>query len=148
MLPLKWLGRALMTTDVVPRHFTATFTLPFALAGLNVRQRKHWGALTSERNELAKEVMAGIRGPRHYPRPPLNRARITVVRCCAQPLDPDNLVASVKPLLDVLCVKSATHPAGLGIIVDDNAKQCELVVKQSSAPRGKGATIVSIEELV
>lgn len=123
------------------------FTLPFALSSLNVRQRTHWAELSRERKSLAQEVMAAIGGPRYFPRPPFDRARVTVVRCSAGQLDPDALVGCVKPLLDVLCMASPTHPGSLGIIEDDNPRQCELVVKQSPAERGDGATVVLVEHV-
>ena len=124
-----------------------SFALPFALSSLNIRQRTHWAELSKQRKVLLQEVMAAIGGPRYYPRPPFDRARVTVVRCSAGQLDPDNLAASCKPLLDVLCVGSPTHPGSLGIIEDDNPRQCELVVKQNAVGRGDSATLVMIEHL-
>lgn len=121
------------------------FVLPFALKSLNIRQRTHWAELSRERKRLIMEVMVAIGGPRYFPRPPFAKARVTVVRSSAGQLDPDNLVASCKPLLDALCVASNRHPGSLGIIEDDNAKQCVLVLKQDSAPRGDGATSVLVE---
>ena len=93
------------------------------------------------------EVMAAIGGPRYFPRPPLQRVKITVVRCSVGRLDPDNLAASTKSLLDVLCVKSSRHPTGLGIIEDDNSDLLTLELKQSSASQGAGSTIVRIERV-
>jgi len=121
------------------------FVLPFALTSLNIRQRTHWAELTRERKRLIQEIMVALGGPRHFPRPPFARARVTVVRSSAGQLDPDNLVASCKPLLDALCMHSNHHPGSLGIIADDNARQCELVVRQTTVPKGVGATAVRVE---
>ena len=118
------------------------FVLPFALKSLNKRQRLHWSTLSRERKLLAQEVMAALGGPRYYPRPPIRRVRLTVRRSSYRLLDTVNLWGSAKDLEDVLCVKSATHPAGLGIIEDDDQDHCELIVKQE---RGKPQTRVTIE---
>lgn len=124
-----------------------TFTLPFALESLNVRDRKHWAQRGRDKRDMAQEIMVAMNGPRHFPRPPLDRVRITIVRCSAGRLDADNAVASAKSLLDCLCVKSPRHPSGLGIIVDDGPDHVELIVRQSPAPRGEGATVVTIEPI-
>jgi hypothetical protein len=124
-----------------------SFTIPFATESLNNRDRKHWAVKRRDKTRLANEVMVGIGGPRYYPIPPFARARIVVERCSAGQLDPDNLAAACKGLLDVLCISSRTHPTGLGIIVDDSPAHIELVLRQSPAPRGSALTIVTIDEL-
>jgi hypothetical protein len=124
-----------------------SFTLPFSTESLNKRDRKHWAVKRSDKTRLANEVMVGIGGPRYFPHPPFARARITVERCSAGRLDPDNLAASCKGLLDVLCVPTPTHPNGLGIIDDDTSDHIELILRQSPAPRGAGSTSVTVEEL-
>ena len=121
------------------------FALPFALDSLNKRLRQHWSARVGSDRNLAQEIMVALGGPRHYPRPPFNRARITIVRCGIQLLDPDGLPAAQKPLIDTLCVASTRHPVGLGIIVDDSARHIELVVTQQ---RGEAPwTMVRVVEL-
>lgn len=123
------------------------FSLPFALESLNVRDRKsHWQRSRGKR-DLSLEVLAAIGGSRYLPRPPFERARITIVRCSSQRLDPDGLPAVAKNLLDVLCVKSNIHPTGLGVIVDDSPRHIELTVTQSTAPPSHGSTLVRIEKL-
>ena len=124
-----------------------TFTLPFALNSLNVRQRQHWAELHRAQRMMSQEVMAAIKGPRHYPRPPYEACSVTVVRSSVGALDDDNLWASCKPLLDALCVASLRHPAGLGIIVDDSPDRLSLTVRQADAAPGDGATTVLVEEV-
>jgi len=119
-----------------------TLVLPLALKSLNQRQRMHWAALMRYRNQIALEVTAAFGGTRYFPRPPLKNVRISVCRHSQLPIDPDNLAASCKSLLDVLCVKSNRHPCGLGIIEDDNPDQCKLVTSQA---RGKPTTTIIIE---
>ena len=72
------------------------FVLPFATESLNVRDRKnHWQRSRDKRN-IGVEIMAAMGGPRHFPRPPWRKVRVTVVRCSAGRLDKDNAFASVK----------------------------------------------------
>lgn len=123
------------------------FVIPFALESLNVRDRKHWGKRSRDKNNMRLEVIAAIGGTRYLPTSPFKKVRVTVIRCSAGRLDKDNAAASVKSLLDVLCVNSSRHPTGLGIIEDDSDNLLDLVVKQSHAKVGCGSTIVRIEPL-
>ena len=120
------------------------FQLPFALPSLNVRDRQHWAAKQREKAKMATAVMVAIGGPRYRPSEPLQRARVQVQRYSAGTLDQDNLVASCKGLLDVLCRASTTHPYGLGFIEDDSPAHLELIVTQAKCKRGAGSTVVSI----
>ena len=134
-------------SDRAPRE--VSFVLPFLLPSLNVRDRQHWAERHRQQVMLQQEVMVAVGGPRHYPRPPFARARVTVVRISTGQTDPDNLAASTKGLLDVLKARSERNPLGLGIIVDDNPARLELVVRQQHAPSLKEqATAVRIEELL
>lgn len=123
------------------------FILPFALESLNVRDRKNHWQRSKDKNAMSMEIMTALGGPRHFPRPPWERVRVTVVRCSSGRLDKDNLGASVKNLLDCLCLRSPRHPGGLSIIVDDSDDRLDLVMKQSGAAPGKGSTVVKIERL-
>jgi hypothetical protein len=123
------------------------FTIPYALDSLNIRDRKHFGQKHRDQDRLKMEVIAALGGTRYLPRPPFARARVTVVRCSAGQPDADNAVASVKPLLDVLCVASGVHRHGVGIIEDDSPRHIDLVVKQSDARRGEAMTLVRVIEL-
>lgn len=133
-----------MTRPVAREH---VFTLPFALESLNTRDRKHFGERHRAQDQMKLEVLAAIGGTRDLPRPPFARARVTVVRCSAGQLDPDNAYAACKGLLDVLCVQSVVHPHGLGIIADDSPRHLDLIVRQTGADRGDGSTLVWVEEL-
>lgn len=123
------------------------FIIPFALPGLNARDRTHWAKRSKLKADLALEVLVALGGPRYFPRPAWDRVRVTVERRSSKRLDADNLVASVKPLLDVLRASSRGNPGSLGIIVDDSPDHLKLIVTQSiAAPRG-GSTVVRIERL-
>ena len=123
------------------------FTLPLLLPSLNVSLRQHWGERERFQKSLNLEVLAAIGGPRYLPRPPFERARITVVRVSTGQLDPDNLAGSFKALGDVLKAQSGRNPLGLGIIVEDTPNRIELVVTQTRAVAGNPQTLVRIEEL-
>lgn len=123
------------------------FVLPFALTSLNVRDRQHWAERHRAQDQLHLEILAAIGGSRYLPRPPFARARVTVSRHSAGRLDTDNAHAACKGLLDILCIRSRTHPLGLGIITDDNPGDCELHVQQGVAPPGQASTAVRVEEL-
>jgi hypothetical protein len=129
-----------------PALRTVAFVLPFVLESLNVRDRKHFAERHRAQDRLCMEVMAALGGPRHFPRPPIAWCRITVVRHGKRLLDPDNLAASNKGLLDVLCERSARHPHGLGIIRDDHPKLITLDVRQRQAT-GDPVTAVRIDEM-
>jgi hypothetical protein len=126
---------------------SVAFVIPMVLPSLNEMLRLHWAERKRRQEKLAQEVMVALSGPRHFPRPPFANAKVTVVRHSAGALDADNLTASCKPLCDVLCVNSPTHPSGLGIIEDDAPGKCELHVMQQRAGRGAGFTAVRVDEL-
>jgi hypothetical protein len=124
------------------------FALPFLLPSLNVRDRQHWAERHRQQVTLQQEIMVAIGGPRYYPRPPYERARLTVVRISTGQLDRDNAAASVKALADCLKARSERNPLGLSIIVDDNPARLELVVQQQhAATLAAQQTLVRIEEL-
>ena len=122
------------------------FTLPFALPSLNVRDRQHWAVRRRAKGNLRWSVVVAIGGSRYLPEAPLPRARVTVTRH-GKAMDTDNLHASVKSLMDVLCVASRTHPTGLGFIVDDAPTFCELIVRQEKAGPKQARTAVTIEPI-
>lgn len=52
-------------------------------------------------------------------------------------IDPSNLVAGLKPVLDCLVMPKSSHPSGLGLIVDDSEQWLvELPPKQWLVGRG------------
>jgi hypothetical protein len=130
-----------------PDRKMLTFVLPFALDSLNVRDRKHRYAHGHDKKQMALEVLAAIGGSRYKPFPPWPRVRVTIVRCSSGKLDRDNLWGSAKNLCDVLCAQSPRHPSGLSICLDDTEAAMDLKVSQSSAPPGKGSTVVRVEPI-
>lgn len=126
---------------------TFGFTLQRPILLLNRLLRLHWAERSAYANELSEEI-AGL--TRHLPAgaKPLDRARVTVTRYSMGTADQDNLTAAVKPLLDALLVRSATHPAGLGFLVDDAPAHLELIVRgQQAEKRTAQRTVVLVERI-
>jgi len=108
---------------------------PNALLGFHWRYRKQNCDLWQK--EIWYALISAGYSPQHLPYP---RAKITICRQSHCSLDPDNLVASVKPIIDALRYAR--------VLVDDSAKHLELVVTQtrerrSVAPR----TLIEIQPL-
>ena len=125
------------------------FHLSFLLPSLNVMLRQHWATRHDLIVRLNQEVMVGVGGPAHFPRPPFERARITVTRHSVGVLDDENLAASLKCLVDVLkAYHFKRNPLGLGFIVDDDPAHCQQVPRQiAEKHRTAQRTIVVVEEL-
>lgn len=78
---------------------------------------------------------------------PLRKCRIVICRYeRGGGLDPDNLYASVKPLMDILQPVSRSNKYGLGIIADDSSKVVrDLVVKSLGiTSEDRRGTVISI----
>lgn len=116
-----------------------TFTLPYALPSLNIRDRQHWSDRKRDKDRMHYEIMAALGGPRYFPRPPWRYVKVTINRSSSKRLDPDNLAASAKSCLDCL-VK-------MKVIEDDRSEWLTLEMAQSDAAPGQGATCVRIEHL-
>lgn len=98
------------------------------------------------RDELSAEVAALV--PDDPRRRPFTYAEITIVRYSVRLPDQDGCVASVKPILDILQPRSARHPSGLGIIVEDSPEHIRLTVRSEKvATRAEQRTLVTIERL-
>jgi hypothetical protein len=69
---------------------------PLQIAGA----RGHWATRWRKQARWKRDVATLAAFQR--PPAPLERARVTLVRCCPSEPDPDNLAASFKPLLDGL----------------------------------------------
>ena len=115
------------------------FRLPYPLKSLNIRDRQHWAKRRREKAAMRLEILAAIGGPAHILRPPWQSVRVAVTRHSVGSLDPDNLYAACKPLLD--CLGAAT---GIGLFLDDRANFLTLEVTQASAKRCQGYTTVTV----
>ena len=125
------------------------FHLSFLLPSLNAMLRQHWASRHDLMERLNQEVMVNVGGPTRFPRPPYERARITVTRHCVNELDQVNLVGSTKFLEDVLkAYHYKTNPLGLSFIKADDPSHCIMVARQIVEKRRTAQrTIVVVEEL-
>jgi hypothetical protein len=111
--------------------------VPVALCpGTNRLMRMHWAT----RRRLMRELMWSLRvacpGACFGYRDPA-RVRVRIARCTRTRMDPDNLVASAKHILDAL--------VRLGVIVDD--AQVDLRVKWVRHAARVGCVIVHVYEV-
>lgn len=93
-------------------------------------------------------VWSALNGRR--PKQAIERSFLSITRRCAGGgLDWDNAYGGLKPLLDCLVAASSRNPDGLGLIRDDNPTAMPLppFVRQESAAKGKGSTLLEIYEL-
>lgn len=97
----------------IPIHFR--LAKPTML--LNVWQRMHWTKRREFQQALSWDVRVAIGGARHHP---IERCVISIERRSIQLPDWDGLYGGAKSLLDCLVVPSKKHPAGLGVIRDDD----------------------------
>lgn len=137
-----YLGR---DCNLVPR--VIDITIPMRLPTLNEMLRMHWATRKRLHRGLSGEVLIALRALNQAPAQPIARCSIRIERHSPRSPDPDNLVASVKPLLDVLQPGSARHKYGLGVILGDDAGTIrELAVMHVKAPPGTERTRIVIRE--
>lgn len=127
------------------------FELPQATPSLNEIRHMHWGAYASLRQDFHVLVRQALAAQKRWKlAPPLSRAGIAVLRGSAgQGLDWDNALGGLKPLMDVLVAPSTRNPSGLGLIEDDAPRVIPVapLMRQCTAPRGKGFTCVWVFDL-
>lgn len=125
---------------------TIHFALPRTLPLLNSLLRTHWSKRRRNTTTLAWEVRGALDG--QLPTHPLLRARVVIERWSVGTPDRDGLVASCKPLLDVLQPASDRHPYGLGVIAGDDPAHLTLeVLGRRAATRAGQQTVVTITEV-
>lgn len=95
---------------------------------------KHWRFRHRNTDVWKEEVAWAVFGK--APQRPYLKARVTIERRSRGQLDPDNLVASVKPVIDALRYAR--------VLLDDTADHLELKVTQS---RGPSLTRIQIEPI-
>jgi hypothetical protein len=101
----------------------------------------HWRYRKKNCDLWQKEVWYALITAGYSPqRIPYPRAKVCIHRQSHGELDPDNLVACVKPILDAL---RYAH-----VLVDDSSKHLELVVTQARTPRASApCTLIEIRPL-
>jgi len=92
---------------------------PNNFLGFHWRHRQRNSALWQQEISYA---LVGRRPPEPYA-----KARVSIERCSRGEMDPDNLVACVKPIIDALRYAC--------VLVDDSPKHLVLQVSQTRCPR-------------
>lgn len=121
-------------------------SLPKLLPAQNVALRTHWASRRKARINLAWEIAAELGRQRTLA--PIERASVEITRYyCGTPLDPDNLAASAKHVLDVLQPPSRRCPTGLAVIAGDDPAHLALTLRQVRVPhRHQQRTLIMIAE--
>lgn len=106
--------------------------VPLEPAGLNGRSgqlRSSWGARRRASKRVEELLAAALAQAER--RPPLERARLRYLRSYySRPMDPDNLSASLKPVLDALQRQ--------GVLLSDDPTRLVLAAPEQAPRRGRG----------
>jgi hypothetical protein len=94
--------------------------LPFRSVLANEWQRMHWTARRRYSQQVAALIMAAIPW-KDRPKVPWKAWSILIERESTQRPDPSAIMSGAKPLIDALQPKSKRHPAGIGLVENDNA---------------------------
>lgn len=131
---------------VKPAPLLIDFSIPYALKLPNTTNGRHWIAAHGYRKRLGEMVAEAVKPWQGHA--PMERAKVTITRWSVGIADQDGVVASVKPLIDLLLVRSKVHPHSFGLITDDDPKHIELVVTGAKATsRKEQRTHIMIERL-
>ncbi len=114
---------------------------------VNDWHKRHWQYYSGIKQKWFKRICDAVlmtRGLNFWQQ--WERVKLEIHRIGPQPLDPDNLVAGMKPIIDVLC--SGNSKMSTGIILDDDPEHLELVVTQSrSNDKQPPCTLIAITRL-
>jgi len=113
--------------------------IPRVPSSPNYLRGKHWRVRWRESKLWNEEVGLAILTQKHRDQP-YQCAQVTINRQSRGELDPDNLVASVKPVIDALTRNR--------LITDDSSEHIELEVRQVRKPtREKPCTLIEVEAI-
>jgi len=116
-----------------------TLEIPRAPASPNNFLGKHWRFRYRNSQVWQQEVNVALLQAGHTKRVPFQKARITIHRRGRRELDPDNLVGSVKPVIDALRYAQ--------VLVDDSPAHLELEVTQSYSHKLPPRTLIKIQPI-
>lgn len=131
---------------IKPPPLLVEFSIPHMMRLPNRTNGNHWSVSHAYRKKLAPLVAEAVKPwAGHLP---MERARIMFSRYSVGTPDPDAVHASVKPLLDLLLIKSDAHPHSFGLLTDDSPDLIEyMAVGIKVAHRNEQRTSVRIERL-
>lgn len=120
-----------------------TFSIPYILPSINEQLRMHFRG----RERLKQRCLEYLMEARSLNRinrlawpKDLHRFALRIERWAGRQLDADNLVATMKPLIDAM-----KRDKGLGLILDDSPKHMlELTVTQHRTNRERSRTVITL----
>lgn len=113
---------------VPSRPMVLEFSLGTLTLSPNVLLRRHWSARTKMRDDYSWAITAALRtSDLKAWGCPSERVRVEITRQGGRTLDQDNLVGSVKILVDAL--------RNVNLIRDDTPAAIDLIVRQQGGPR-------------
>ena len=142
-------------TKTIPIQWPVVIEVPLSVPSGNAYrpggEYRHWAKYKRLREEWEGWIVFKLGGPklRRLQKFILeNRPKMRVKFTCHRKrrIDPSNLVAGLKPVLDCLVIAKRSHPSGLGLIVDDS-EECleEGTPRQELVARGmRGWTRIEI----
>jgi hypothetical protein len=123
---------------LAPDHYILDVTIPGLPPTINRSGRMHWAIQARNVRDQKDKVRSYIRG--FIPRKPLKRAKLTLTRFSASPIDADNLANSFKSTVDSL--------VECGVLADDKMKNIGIPdYRWEKAERGKGYIRIQVEEI-
>lgn len=128
-----------------PQSDLIAFRLPTPFKLLNEIIRMHWTVRRKYAKKLARDVCQSVT----WTSPPMNKARVEIVRYSLGEPDKDGLYGGAKLLIDCLLVNSGAHPNGLGYCVDDSPRHMDLDVRSVKVAQSRlQRTEVSITRII
>lgn len=118
------------------------FTLPQPFMLLNVYLRRPWTARKTYQRKLCGLIAKATVHCRGME--PWDKATLSIIRYSTRLPDQDGLAP--KALIDCLVVRSARHPEGLGLIVDDSPAHLTLDVRAVKCKQIEQRTSVIIQK--
>ncbi len=116
-----------------------TLEIPRVPVSPNYLRGKHWRYRHKNSTVWNQEIYYAVHQARVHRDPPYEHAKVTIHRRSKGELDPDNLVACVKPVIDALRYAK--------VLVDDSPAHLKLEVTQSCSHKLPPQTLIKIEPI-
>jgi len=127
---------------------SVVFELRGTTPTLNEIRGMHFHEYAKRREAMAWQVRAALNAVGYFAQEPMQRAAVAIARYSVGSPDADGVAGGIKPLLDSLVMPSASHPNGLGVILDDRPACLVLTVtSERAASLADQHMLVAIREL-
>jgi hypothetical protein len=126
------------TKSFAPKKYVLDVLVSGLPVTINSSGRQHWAIQARNVRDQKEKVRASI--GRFLPRVPLKKAKLTLWRLSASPIDPDNLANSFKSTVDSL--------VECGVLEDDKMNNIGMPdYRWEKAERQKGYIRIRVEEV-